>query len=105
MPENHEDGTVTFSVKELLVDIRQAIDRVGEASKADLLAAENRLSAQILAVETTSKAQILASETRIKALEVKAEDIAVWRARVAGAASVAALVGGGLGTVVGQILG
>lgn len=103
--DGEDDLQVTFGVKELLVDIRAAIDRSHDATKAELEAVERRVTDRIVLVDAAAKDREDANAKEIAAVKAKVDDLGLWRARVAGAAAVAGVLGGGLGATFMKVLG
>jgi hypothetical protein len=113
--EDH-DIQVTFGVKELLVDIKQAVERAHDATKSEIQALERRLTDRIVlvdsaakeraeGVEQAAKALAEANAQEISTLRVVVDELRLWKARVAGAAALAGVVGGALGAGASAIIG
>lgn len=123
MPSSEEHGgMVEFTIKELLVDIRQAVDHVGETTKKDLAESERRLHDRIVLVDAVSKERAEAVEhaamarlttleaagtavaasgsERMAAIERELIAVRLFNARVAGAIALATFLGAGVGATV-----
>lgn len=83
--DGHESGgIVEFTVKELLVDLKVAVEKVGDSTKADIAAAEARLL------------------QRITPLESKVDGLRLDRAKLLGICIGAGLASGGIAGLIAR---
>lgn len=101
---DHEGGEVVFSVKELLLDISQKIEKVGETTKADLQATELRITTYIHNVDAAAKERDGLVIERVKMLEDDNVANKIQWAKVAGIAGLGSLFGGGTVAILTQAL-
>lgn len=104
MSDAHDGGMVEFSVKELLVDIRHAVDEVGATTRAEVASSERRLTDRINVVETTTKERAEAQEKRIAEMDGRIMEVRLFNARVAGAVALAMFLGAGIGAAIFALL-
>lgn len=99
------DLSIEFTVKELLVDIRQAVERASEATKAELEAVERRVTDRIVLVDAASKEREQVNSEAIKEMQAQLSTLREWKAKVAGVAAAASLLGGGAVASILQAVG
>lgn len=99
VPGDDHDPTVEFSVKELLVDIRQSIETNARATRTELEQVERRVTDRIVIVDSASKDREQANADAIAKIDSRLDEIERWRIRAATilAGAMALAAGGGAG--------